>query len=79
MGSLKPNDFRGRTFRAGDLVELREEAEKGFHIVYKVRCVCADGALQLDKLSDNDGVTVPAEDIHAEVFAARTVASGGGD
>lgn len=77
MGSLKPNDFRGRTFRASDLVELREEAEKGFHIVYKVRCVCADGALQLDKLSGNGGVAVSAEDIHADVIAARSVDSRG--
>ncbi|OMC51924.1 hypothetical protein A5742_17455 [Mycolicibacterium fortuitum] len=71
MGSLKPSDFRGRTFSAGDLVELREQAEKGFHIVYEVRGICADGALQLKKLSGNDGVTVAAEDIRTDVFAAR--------
>lgn len=75
MGSWKPSDFRGRTFRAGDLVELREQAEKGFHVVYKVRCVCADGALQLDNLSGTDGVTVPAEDIHTDVFTARAAVS----
>lgn len=55
MTSWKPNDFRDRSFSVGDLVELRDQAEKGFWIVYRVRCVCADGALQLDNVSANDG------------------------
>jgi hypothetical protein len=75
MTSWKPNDFRDRSFSVGDLVELRDQAEKGFWIVYRVRCICADGALQLDDVSANDGLTVAAEDIHASVFAARPGAS----
>lgn len=71
MGSLKPSDFRGRTFGAGDLVELRENAEEGIRIVYRVRCVDEDGALQLDSLSTNGRATVSAEDVHSSVFAAR--------
>ncbi|KMV18334.1 hypothetical protein ACT17_11960 [Mycolicibacterium conceptionense] len=77
MGSWKPSDFRGRTFSVGDLVELRDEAENGFQIAYRVCCVDDDGALQLDNLSTNERLTVPAEDVHTSVFTARTAVSGG--
>ncbi|BBX88016.1 hypothetical protein [Mycolicibacterium aubagnense] len=72
MGSWKTEDVRGRTYAAGDLVELREMAEKGFEILYRVGVVHTDGALYLIRLTGvEDGVTVEAADIAEYVFPAR--------
>lgn len=71
MTSWKPKHFPLHRFSTGDLVELRDQAEKGLQIAYRVRYVCADGTLLLHNLSTTDCVSVPAEDAHSSVCVAR--------
>ncbi|MGB8407150.1 MAG: hypothetical protein WCE30_24125 [Mycobacterium sp.] len=71
MVSWKPKDLGGHHYSVDDLVELRDNAESGFMIVYRVRGKCADGALNLYRLDINDGMTVSADDIAENLFPAR--------
>ncbi|MUL60995.1 hypothetical protein B5P44_00145 [Mycobacterium sp. CBMA 213] len=71
MVSWKPKNLAARTYRAGDFVELRAEAEQGLTNLYQVRGVRADGALQLDRVSRNGVVTVGAANVAEDVFPAR--------
>lgn len=72
MGSWKNDDARGRTYATGDLVELRDAAEKGFAILYRVEVVHNDGALHLLRQSGSeDGLTVEVCDVAENVFPAR--------
>ena len=71
MVSWKPEYIATRTYRAGDFIELRTEAEKGLTNLYQVRGVRADGTLQLDRVSRKGVVTVGAANIAEEVFPAR--------
>jgi hypothetical protein len=71
MASWRPKILATRTYRAGDFVELRAEAEKGLTHLYQVRGVRSDGALQLDRVSKKGVVTVSAANIDEDVFPAR--------
>ncbi|WP_071288870.1 hypothetical protein [Mycolicibacterium llatzerense] len=71
MVSWKTKDLAARTYRAGDFVELRAEAEKGLASLYQVRGVRADGALQLDRVSRQGVVAIGAANIAEDVFPAR--------
>ena len=71
MTSWKPSHFPLHRFSTGDLVELRDQAEKGVRITYRVRYVCADGTLLLRNRLTNDSVSMPADDAHSSLCMAR--------
>lgn len=75
MSSWKYGELRHRLV-TGQLVELRDNAERGLHVVYRIVFIGWSGSLTLQHVSPSDQpdvgtINIPARDAHEAVFTAR--------